>query len=1116
MDLVKIVERIEEKKIQETINLANKGQTILKNLDRANTMANFKNRLESQEQYDEDTEISNTVINTEFIKTQEHLKTSGEIVADFDAIVDNMEFSSEQTEDIGGVENIEAYKTQIKEGFAKDAKNYRAAKSLVNSIGLGGKLKDSVGNIEEMGEALTMSFMIGKTSLSKAENIAKQIDDMIGTEGVFNHLEHYNNLSQDKKTKISELKKKRRRLNDLRKLATKYGQQVEGVQIQSNRKLKPDTIQKNYNKFSEKYLLTQNAITTLEEELTSLSEALDLDLRAENVSLDGTIATDPSFQSTEAMIEELDKLDIYVASLEKAGKTEDATAIRGLISEFKTYSDAHRQMNSNFRRMFDTNFFKKTKEGAALKNTILGRKYVMTDEFRELIRENDRLIDESLKKSGVSGYVDIESFVEKSLANNEELSDREKYRRESIIRTILGAERVRNRLFEAQSEYKEVIESIQESNSSNPLEGDTVTLKKKINPEGKDLSNIDIINQMINDIVEEIDALRKVGGQEEEIKNLEERLAQVKEIDIEEEVEPGDHEKAMIASRVPEEERTEEQATLLENYNTFVEREYEVNKISREIADLKANKKFKLVSTEEYQKLKDLVEKRQKGTINSEELIDLQEVTDEIDQWLMITGTVVEGIRLSDLIKQKVVLEETPITKVENVSEVVAQEVIDQIDLSDETGAVNYSYGQTFEGVTAINTKKGIEISGINPTMFEEITGVTEYEVNEKGNIIITRETQQAINSGGILSILPTNKDLTTNYSVVLVTRNNLNGERETSPLTSTFNEDFNGEMDPDAIYTLTPGDELTLEVNPEDAYNQQLLADYKKSVGTANTTVVSEEDITEALEEDTKYQDLLFDLEGLEEDERNATTLKKPSITKKKNKKKEAVKKRKETIENKLIKEANKGNKKSSKKSTEDALEELRRALVIRVKTPDGKFVAVLKAKRKAAIKSVESNQFEDLRDQIVTDADFMSRLVETGVTEEIPVDGVVLTKKVLLGHPNFNFIKNEDGSVAIESREIVEEQLQHIEDVGYVENGKVLTKSRDTGINTTFISKSIESSKESKVPFVVITKGGVRFAYPVKALAQQKQDLDGFKDIFESELRPVDKVIEVEHIFS
>lgn len=1100
-----------EARIQEDVNKANegRGQLILRNTDRANTMVSFRNKMESQFLNDEDTELSNTIINTEFIKTQEHLKTAGEIVEDFDAIIDNTEFTKEQIEDLGGTENAQAYKESLKTNFAADAKNYRSAKQLVESIGLGGKLKNTPGNIQEIGEALTMSFMVGKTSLSKAKLIAEQIDALTGSQGVFNSLEHYNNLSQDKKNKIVTLKEKRAQLAELRKTATSLGSQIAGVQVGNGARIKGSNAEKTYNKFSEKLVVTQNSITRLEQELATLSEAIDLDFRAENTNLDGTLSIDPSFQSVEIMLEEVDRLDAYVASLNKSGKSADASALNALLTEFKMYSDAHRQTNSDFRRMFDTNFFSKSKEGAALNNTVLGRKYVMSDDFRNLIRENDELIDESLRKSGVRGYRNVEEAIKQTIEENEEISDREKYRRESIIRMLLGAERLRNRLFEAQAEYEEIIESAEATKSTNPLEGDTIVLKKRLNPQGQDLSNLDIINNMINDIVEEIDAIRNVKGKQEELKNLQLEAEGIRKEEVEPELEKGDYKKALKVNNLADEFLTDVQRDLLNTYRKFLDRETRLSAVEEQIKAAEKGANFKIASTEEYQKLKDLTEKRQSGAITPEELIELQEVADDIDQWLLITGTVIEGLRLSDLIKQKVVLENTPVTKVEKISEVTSQEVIDQIDMPDKTEATNYSYGQTYEGVTAINTVDGIEISGINPETFTALTGIENPVVTPQGNILIDQETQKAINSGGVLSILPTNKNLSTNYSVVLVTRPNLNGEESTQPLTSTFNSDFNGEMDPDAIYSIKAGDELFLEVNPSDAYNQQLLAVYKEVLGETTSSTISKEDLEEALDEDTKYQDLTLDLEMLEEQERKATTDKKPGITKKRLKKKEAVAKRAAEVEKKLINAAGKSKTRPSDETLETVKEALRRSLVIRVKDGNGNFVAVLKAKRNSAVKSVEASEFESLRDQIVEDDAFMLRLMRTGVSEQIPVKGVVVTKQVLIGHPNFNFSKNPDGTVSIDSKAITEEQLKFIQDIGYVQNGKVFTKSKEKGINTTFLKRSISQPTDAKIPFVVISRGDTKFAYPVKLLPQEKTSLDDFKKIYDSELRPVDKVI-------
>lgn len=1088
------------------VNAANTGVTILKNVNRATSMSNFKNMMESESDNTGSTELYNSVINADFIKTQEHLKTPGEIRNEFNAIVDNMTLTQTQIEELGGTEAADVYKDNLKQEFSADIESYRTAKDLIKSLNISESIKDTAGNISEISESLVMNMMIGKSSLRKAKVIAGQIDSLIGTEGAFNHLEHYNNLSKKRKKSVVTLKQKKRRLADLKKLAIKAGQQVKGVNTAGARQLNPETSLKNFHKYSEKLRMTQTAATELEEEITAMTDALNSEFRAEGLDLDGTVSADGNFQDAEAMIEELDKLDSYRASLETSGRTLEAANLDQLMTEFKMYSDANRQMNSDFRRMFDTNFFS-SKKGKGLRKFLLGKGYKMSDEFRELIKENDELIDASLRKSGMSGYKDVQSILESHIENNEELSDREKFRLESIIRTILGAERIGQRLEDIQNNA-EIVSSMEQT-SSNPLEGDTIRLKKMINPEGKDLSNLDVLNEIIDSIVEEIDELRNLKGDQELIENSEQRLAELKDTQVEEESKEGDYQKAIEASKTPEEFASKEDVILKEAYKEFLKKEKLVADLKREIKELKGNHKFKIAATDEYQRLKDLSQKRRDKTATVDELAELRELSEEIDQWIMITGTIVEGLRLSDLIKQKFALENALITKIEVVEEVTSQEKIDQIKISNKTTGTNYSYGQTYEGVTAVNTPLGIEISGINPEAFELLAETTEYKTNEQGNIIITEEVQKAINEKGTLAILPTNKDLTTNYSVVLETKPNVKGENETGPLISTFNKDFNGEQNADAIYDQKIGDALILEVNPTDVYNVGLLQDYQKAMGTSVSRVITDVELEEELSENSSYTTLLDELDEIEYQETKATTLNKPSLTKRKLKKKEQIQKKKKTILDKLTASANKSNTGGNKAALNEALDNLRTRLVIRVKDSEGNFMAVLKSKRYSDIKSVEQLKFEALRDQVVGNDEFLMRLAQTGVSEELTDVGTFSVKKVLIGHPNFNFVRAEDGSMAIESREITEEDLKHITDIGFVQEGRVMTKTKDQGINTSFISRSIDSKSEAKIPFVVVKKGNTKIAYPVKAIPMEKESTEEFRAIFEAAIALPDKAI-------
>ena len=182
-----------------------------------------------------------------------------------------------------------------------------------------------------------------------------------------------------------------------------------------------------------------------------------------------------------------------------------------------------------------------------------------------------------------------------------------------------------------------------------------------------------------------------------------------------------------------------------------------------------------------------------------------------------------------------------------------------------------------------------------------------------------------------------------------------------------------------------------------------------------------------------------------------------------------------------------------------------MRENLVIRVKDSDGNFLAVLKSKRRNAIKGIESSKFEAMRDAIVNDNKFLEN-VATGVDQKSPIQGVSV-KRVMVGHPNFNFVKNTDGTVAIESTQITAAQLSEIEDMGYVKSGEASTRSNLENFDRTFLRKALRMRDGSITPFVVLKKGNRKIAYPVTATPRQTEGFGEFEQIFTSLISPSDK---------
>jgi hypothetical protein len=979
----------------------------------ANAISNFSKVMKSKADEYKSTWVDNAVIDAQHIKIQEQLKSHSEIQKDFDAVVDNMEFTDSQMSEIGGADNLTLYKQSLKDEFKKNMEDYRFAKKTVASLGLDTQLKGvGKGNLGAIGDALTMNIMIGKSSLEAARNIGNQIGTLIGSEGMFSHMEHYNSLSTDKKKKIDQLKSKKQALSSAKSRANKYAMELAKMPTgtaEGKSKSKQDAYKRN----SEKRVVAEQEVNRLTREIEELSKDLSEGLRVDTFDIDQTNSTDANTHDVERMVDELDKLDTFVESLEKSGRTSDAKMLSGLIEEFKSYSDAHREMNNTVRKMLDTNFFS-TKKGKGFLGYILGEKYQMSDDFRQIIRDNDAVIDRSLNLVGVRGQESVERIIEETIQNNEELSDREKYRLESIIRLQLGYARLEQRIAIIKDETE--ISVAEEEPSGNPLEGDTVRLRSKLNTEGKDLGNLEVIDELISKITSELEEFRLGRVDNSLVQSLENQL---------EELKLQKEKQTATPTSTTLEPITEEENLLISDIDS------KIRDLEDELEKAKNTKSIRIVNSAEYLRLEELNKKLVQGVLTPSEIEELKELEQDIDQWMTITGIVAEGFRLSDLIKQKIALQNSIIRPIENVVTITSQEVLDSIDFGEKTTATNYSIGQSYDSVTAIMTKDNtgkpvIEISGINANDFAEEVGFPfPIKTNDQNNILIDEETRVLINENSNISILPTNKNLTTNYSVVLKTTQNVDGTTTTSPLKSSFNNEFTQQQSSEMIYLLSKGDELVLEVDPTDSYNVKLLDEYKKA---------------------------------------------------------------------------------RTDKARSKALENLKKGLVIKVKDKNGNFLAVLKAKRKNAIKNKEALIFEALRDKVVDDEGFIDMISEVPVAQQLDF-GRVTVEKVYIGQPNFYFSKNADGTVTIDSRELTPQDIDKIDDIGYVQNGQATTRKGMKNIDMTFMNKVIKSPSDAKVPFIVFTVGKNRIAYPVKVATTKIEDLEEFRKIYESDTDIVDK---------
>lgn len=1064
-----------EAEIRGQVDLMNKGtDNLAKDLIQASVLGSFNSKSKDKDGGTNLDIIDKALMAKEFIRSQEKLKSRSDIIEDFNLVVDKLEMDENHFE---SEEEFNLHKESLKSEFEGNYSDYRYASRVVSSLGLdrgvkdskGNILKDSKGNTLEVADALINNIMVGKSGLNKAKDIASQIESVTGLSGVFSVLEHYGSLSQEKRKIAKEIKGKQGRLAKLKEEYINFQNKIEGLPSKGRGRFSEETKQKRYKDASEKANATQRQIINLETEIKTLGEALDSDLRAENFSIDSLSDTEGTTQDILKSIEEIDKLDKFIISLDKSGRTNDAVRLEYLVNEYKKYSDAHREMNNTYRKMVDTDFFN-SKEGKGLRSMILGDKYKMSDEFKAIIKKHDAEIDKSLRLTLHRGQETVEEEIRKSLEDNEELSDREKFRMEAIIRLTLGYKNAASVIEEASELASEsIIKSGKAMSEEDRLRGDTVQLINRLNVEGKNLGNVAVLNDLINKITNALDSFRfgtlntaKIAELEESLKSLKEERSKIDEEAINNKIKDLREDIKAAKALESEEEVARLEAEIETEKSKFPkELDKDIKALEKELEETKARKEFKIVKSPEYRRLYELNTKKANEELTPEELDELVELEQDIDEWMMITGTVVEGLRLSDLIQQKAILENTEIATVEQVVTVTNQEIIDSSDIGDASGNANYDLTQTYDGVTAITDKDGnVEVSGITWEFFASEAGIPlksittkkvkgkdqptgPFTTNDRGNLILPKELVDTINETGRISIVATNKSLVTSYSMVLRTTDTVDGGTETKvlksnykfgPPTKTKKEDEKVDrstMQPNAIYEMNVDDNVVFEIDPRDPFNKDLIDRYNKAKG---------------------------------------------------DKAKEAIR------------------------------EEMRTGIVIRVRRASGggEFVSVLKSKRAGGMRNKDiSDKFESMRNQVVNDDSIFSVFLDIKSPRVIEKFNGAKVEYVYIGHPNFNYNKDEEGNVVIETKELTAMDISKIQDTGYYDKDGMHTMSgKNENIRKGLLDKAIRGLKPgAKIPFVIVQKGSQRIAIPVTVAPNEKEDLQEFEDIFKSKMEAVDK---------
>jgi hypothetical protein len=789
------------------------GQRVTKSMNHANSAKLFRDELENGETSTAD--LDSEVLQLEFIRAQEHLKSPDQIAQDYEAVVNATELDEDIVAELGSQEAVEEYKKNSIEQFKSTAKAYTKAKSAVQRLGIKQSFKDSEGNKMLTEDAVTTMLVLGERSKRELSNIGETIDNLMGTTGTYSALNFYSKLAETNQKDLEQLEQDEQKLTELKENFEQLNRSVENL---NKRGETGKDVENRRNTVAEQRMLLSQQIIDLEKKISKAEETLGDQVSALDTTLSTEIDDSYNFQTVRDNLDKVKKISALVENMRKNGMTQDASVIESLLTKFRERSDMVRESDNMLRNMADTNFFT-SNEWQGVLGSMVGTRYKMSDGFKKVIKDNNLKIDRQLNKLGIRGALPVELTMKTLLEDNQNISDREKFRLESIIRLHLNVSNIINRDLSEKSEQEEIL--AEKSVTKQPMEGDTIALRRKVEMAEDGNNSIEQIDALIGELLDAVESVRNskssTQSKEKAIQEIEDQIEELKQ----------------------QLESTEQQVSA------------ETEDIQGQIASLEEQKQElengrvlpKIVNSEDYKRLDELNAKRHSEEgLTQQETEELYQLEEDMDMWLAATGAVAQGYRLSDLIRLRSQLTNTPVRTLEDVQIITSRQKVLAGNFVDKKNNPNYHLSQNYGAVTAvtINDGKEVVISGMSYEELQELAEVdfeqvpNEYE-NKRGNTVITVQTKDELNANSKIKILPPGENALTVYTTVLRDV----GDGVLEPVMSNYGKEFNDkEMQIEVLYdtqeinteTDEKGDIVKLYVDPQDPYNIKLINDYKNA----------------------------------------------------------------------------------------------------------------------------------------------------------------------------------------------------------------------------------------------------------------------------------------------
>lgn len=1033
------------KQVEEAYGVVQQYETEnFRKFNRANSVANLV-----------DTGIpsdSDVITTMGYIQAAEKLKGFSDMRKDYFAAVDGIEIPADVRTDFGieSEEQVKKYKEGLKKNFDNQYDLYQKGVEFANGLGLE-NLNIQEGNIAEMKDAVTMMTMLGGENGTVANEYSAVIAKMTGETGTANAVKYQDEVISPR---LKDTKKKYRRINDRIKAVT-----AEMIRV-GNEVGTAETPEKQ-QELAKKQRLLVSKLSELREERDALAEIATDEIR--NVSTKfGINKGQETLPDISEIIEQEDALEGFIKSLEVGGRKGDAVSLKYMLEQYKNHAIAAAELDIFTQRMLGDNYFK-SDGGKKLMKSWLGDEYKDRKSFTDFVEKNEVAFEK------VFGTYNLTSEqIAEDIENNKDLSDREKFKLEAVFRSRIAAESLRTSAFNASElitpTNEEVIPTDMDNvtritaKSRTKVQGDTVTLGRKVTLDPTK-SSPEQLRDYINEVSEQIDEIggKPLGDQVKEIADKRKELRRLQADLVELDTTEGIEESVIEFGRE------------------------QVQELESEIDELEAPLQF--INSKDFETYSKLYKNKER---TEDEQAQFEELSEQMDNWAHIAGTVTDGVQLTDVIDQLLNIEETETVKDSVTTEVTTEEV-SQAEKSISTFN-NYDVALNQSAVTAVRNKDGsMDVAGITKEGLADIVGeeiankVGEHET--KNTLIIPSDVILEINAQKRLVITDAIDGNPSVFSIVYETITGLDGTPQTRPLESDYIVDSTQEgvndfgINEEALYAVKEGDELGFKVDDESEYNKNLLDEASEEMNLE--VPLSEQEKDKLVKENTE--------ERINSEESIKVTQKKiqeavanGKATKRLEKK---IADRKKVIEAQERAKVDKIKPKKPTQLSKETKEKLRNTLRIYVVNKEGQQVNVLKGIRPTSeqAENQTKEKFEALRAEITDNLEAIVSAYYAG--ESVEIASKVTAGRVFPGQLNLNLTQTETG-VAREIKTFDKAMTDKIDDIGYVENGELKTKNGTKVDETLFLGKTIENSKgtEGKTPFVVFQRGGRRIAYPVK----------------------------------